>query len=98
MRCCTAPNAFTIEVPFGSQDSVEAVLFGFVGNADFISRPENKDRMFVNQLERYRRGIENIDADTLRPYYVSQADEQGGNASTFRPRRRKTETSSQNTT
>lgn len=80
-------NAFTIEVPFGSQDSVEAVLFGFVGNADFISRPENKDRMFVNQLERYRRGIENIDADTLRPYYVSQADEQGGNASTFRPRR-----------
>ena len=43
--------------------------------------------MFVNQLERYRRGIENIDADTLRPYYVSQADEQGGNASTFRPRR-----------
>lgn len=80
-------NAFTIEVPFGSQDAVEAVLFGFIGNADFISQPENKDRMFINQLERYRRGIENIDAEELRPYYVSQADEQGGNASTFRPRR-----------
>lgn len=77
-------NAYTVETPFGSQDAVDAVVYGFVGNARFVA--DNKDRMFLNQLERFRRGVENIDADSIRPYYVSQADVAGGDAEAFRPR------------
>lgn len=79
-------NAFTIELPYGSQDAVEAVMHGFIGNAVYIATPENKDRMFTNLLERFRRGIENIDADDLRPYYVSQTDGESECADAFRPR------------
>ncbi len=78
-------NAFTIELPYGSQDAVEAVMHGFIGNAVYIATPENKDRMFSNLLERFRRGLENTDADDLRPYYVSQADGESGCADAFRP-------------
>ena len=78
-------NAFTIELPYGSQDAVEAVMHGFIGNAVYAATPENKDRMFLNLLERFRRGIENIDADDLRPYYVSQADGESECAEAFRP-------------
>lgn len=77
-------NAYTVETPFGSQDAVDAVVYGFVGNAQFVA--DNKDRMFLNQLERFRRGVENIDADELRPWYVSQKDEHGADAEVFRPR------------
>lgn len=75
-------NGFTVEVPYGSEEAVQAVKYGFIGNAVFVT--ENKDRMFTNQLEFYRRGIENIDADTVRPWYVSQSDEIGAEADVFR--------------
>ena len=54
------------------------MLPGFIGNAAFVA--ENKDRMFTNQLEFYRRGMENIDSDAIRPWYVSQSDEIGAEA------------------
>lgn len=77
-------NAYTVEAPYGTADAVEALRYGFVGNADFVV--QNKDRMFNNQLERFRRGVQNIDADSIRPYYVNQRDEKGAEADTFRPR------------
>lgn len=77
-------NAYTVEAPYGTSDAVRALEYGFIGNADFVA--QNKDRMFNNQLERFRRGVENIDADTVRPYYVNQADEAGAEADVFRPR------------
>ncbi|HVI40473.1 MAG TPA: M14 family metallopeptidase, partial [Anaerovoracaceae bacterium] len=51
-------NAFTVELAYGSQDAVDAVKYGFIGNANFVSA--NKKRMFENQLEFFRRGLENI--------------------------------------
>ena len=75
-------NAFTVEVPYGSQEAVDAIKYGFIGNAAFVA--ENKDRMFTNQLEFYRRGMENIDSDAIRPWYVSQSDEIGAEADVFR--------------
>ena len=77
-------NAYTVEAPYGTADAVDALRYGFIGNADFVV--QNKDRMFNNQLERFRRGVQNIDADNIRPYYVSQKDEKGAEADTFRPR------------
>ncbi len=40
-------NAYTVELPYGSADAVEAIKYGFVGNAEFVA--QNKDRMFGNQ-------------------------------------------------
>lgn len=74
--------AYTVEVSYGSQDAVDAIQYGFIGNADFVSA--NKDRIYKNQLEFFRRGLNNIDADTIRPYYVSQSDEIGAEADVFR--------------
>ena len=68
-------NAYTVEAPYGTADAVDALRYGFIGNADFVV--QNKDRMFNNQLERFRH---------IRPYYVSQKDEKGAEADTFRPR------------
>lgn len=76
-------NAYTVEAPSANVDAVYALEYGFIGNADFIAA--NKDRMFINQLERFRRGIENIDADAIRPYYVNQYDVAGAEADLFRP-------------
>jgi hypothetical protein len=77
-------NAYTVEAPYGTADAVDALRYGFMGNAGFVA--QNKDRMFNNQLERFRRGVQNIDADSIRPYYVNQKDEKGAEADTFRPR------------
>ena len=76
-------NAFTVESAYGHADGVRALQYGCIGNADFVLK--NRDRMFGNQLLRYVRGVENIDADTIRPYYVDQHDNLGANADVFRP-------------
>lgn len=75
-------NSYTVELPYGNQDAVDAIKFAFLGNADFVSK--NKEKMYLNQLEFFRRGVENIDAETIRPYYVSQSDEVGVEADVFR--------------
>ena len=76
-------NAFTVELPVATSDGVHALEYGFIGNAQFVV--ENKDELFMNQLERWRRGVENIDSPEIRKYYVGQHDEKGAEADTFRP-------------
>lgn len=76
-------NAFTVELPYGNSDGVRALEYGFIGNAEFVA--QNRDRMFLNQLERFLRGINNVDAETIRKYYVNQKDVPGANADNFRP-------------
>lgn len=75
-------NGYTVENAYGSQEDVNAIKYGFVANANFVS--ENKKQFYENQLEFFRRGLENIDADTIRPYYVSQSDVSGAEANVFR--------------
>lgn len=77
-------NAFTVELPYGNSDGVRALEYGFIGNAEFVY--QNRDKMFLNQLERFLRGINNVDAATIRKYYVDQKDTPGANADNFRPR------------
>ena len=76
-------NAYTVELPVGNSDAVHAIAAGCIGNAQFVI--DNLDHMFSNLLERYVRGVYNIDAETIRPYYVSQYDEAGAEADVFRP-------------
>lgn len=76
--------AFTIEVPEGNEDAVTAFKTGMFNNAKYVA--SHKDQYFLDQLEGYRRGLENIDADTIRPYYVDINDNPGAEADVFRPR------------
>lgn len=75
-------SAYTVELPYGSHDAQQAVKYALIGNVDFVA--ENKDRMYLNQLEFFRRGQENIDADTISPYIVNQYDDIGADADKFR--------------
>lgn len=76
-------NAYTVELPYGSADAVDAIKYGFMGNADHIAK--NKKAFFQNQLKIYERGVNNVDADeTIDPWYVSQADKIGAEADIFR--------------
>ncbi|MDY6085409.1 MAG: M14 family metallopeptidase [Peptoniphilaceae bacterium] len=76
-------NAFTVESAYAHADAVTALQYGSIGNADFVA--QNRDKMFENQLLRFVRGMENIDAETIRPWYVDQQDNPGANAQNFRP-------------
>lgn len=75
-------NAYTVELPYGSADAVQAIKYGFIGNADYVA--QEKESFFLNQLKVYERGLKNIDSEEIRKYYVSQADEPGAEADVFR--------------
>ncbi|MEG0359741.1 MAG: M14 family metallopeptidase [Anaerorhabdus sp.] len=75
-------NGYTVEVPYGSNDAVKAIKYGFIENADFVAA--NKTAMFKNQVTGYERGVKNIDADSIRKFYVSQEDEESKEADIFR--------------
>lgn len=76
-------SAFTVELPYGSQNAVTAIKYGCIGNADFVS--QNKKTFYENQLEFFRRGVENANSDQLiDKYYVDQNDTEGADAQEFR--------------
>lgn len=75
--------AYTVELPYASADAAKATAYGFVGNAAFVA--ENKEAFLLNQATVYYRGVNNIDAEEIRPWYVSQSDEIGKEADMFRP-------------
>ncbi|MSS63224.1 Ig-like domain-containing protein [Velocimicrobium porci] len=76
--------AFTIEVPKGNEEATKALTYGLIGQGKYVA--DHKDEFFLNQLEGYRRGIENIDDDANRPWYVDIYDNQGAEADAFRPK------------
>lgn len=76
--------SFTIEVPEGNEAGTKALEYGLIGEAKYVS--DHSEEIFLNQLEVYRRGVEGIDADSVRPYYVDRYDKEGAEADIFRPR------------
>lgn len=76
--------AFTIEVPKGNEEATKALTYGLIGHAKYVA--EHKDEIFLNQLEGYKRGLENIDSDAIRPWYVDMHDNPGAEAEAFRPK------------
>lgn len=76
--------AFTIEVPEGNEDATKALTYGLLGQAHYVA--QHRDEFFLNQVEGYKRGLENIDADSIRPWYVDIYDTPGAEADVFRPR------------
>lgn len=76
--------AFTIEVPKGNEEATKALTYGLIGHAKYVA--DHKDEFYLNQLEGYKRGLENVDADSIRPWYVDMNDNPGAEAEAFRPR------------
>ena len=72
--------AHTIEMPELNQDSNDAVVHAILASAKFIL--DNKDKLFMNQLEYFRRGVEGIDARSVDELLVNAKGEPIG-----RPRR-----------
>ncbi len=74
--------AYTVEVPVGNEDATQAVKYALVNNGKYVG--DNKQAIYSNQLKGWVRGMKNEDAETIRPYYVSQKDEIGKEADVFR--------------
>lgn len=74
--------AYTVELPYGNEDATQAAKYGLLNNGKYVG--ERKKDFYGNQLKVWIRGVENVDADEIRPYYVSQKDEIGKEADVFR--------------
>ena len=60
---------YTIETPYNNQASTDLFEYGIYGLIDYVI--ENKDDIYNNQLEFFRRGIENEDhRDDMEKWYV----------------------------
>ena len=60
---------YTVETPYNNQASTDLFEYGIYGLIDYVI--ENKDDIYNNQLEFFRRGIENEDhRDDMEKWYV----------------------------
>ena len=60
---------YTIETPYNNEASTDLFEYGIYGLIDYVM--ENKDDIYHNQLEFFRRGIENEDhRDDMEKWYV----------------------------
>lgn len=76
--------SFTIEVPEGNEDATTALEYGSIAEAKYCM--ENAKEIFLNQLEVYRRGVNGIDAEETRAFFVDHLDNKGAEADIFRPK------------
>uniref|UniRef100_UPI000367DACF M14 family metallopeptidase n=1 Tax=Halalkalibacterium ligniniphilum TaxID=1134413 RepID=UPI000367DACF len=66
----------TVEVPTLSQDSLYAAVHLSLGATNYVL--ENKDELFKNQLEIFKRGVEGEDNRAVDSWYVNQAGDEIG--------------------
>ena len=60
---------YTIETPYNNQASTDLFEYGIYGLIDYVM--DNKDDIYRNQLEFFRRGVENEDhRDKMEKWYV----------------------------
>ena len=60
---------YTIETPYNNQASSKLFEYGMYGLVDYVM--ENKDDIYSNQLEFFRRGINNEDhREDMESWYV----------------------------
>lgn len=66
----------TIEIPELNEDSTTALLYTALASTDYVMA--NKQKLFLNQLEVYKRGIENVDSPAVDKYLVNAKHESIG--------------------
>ena len=66
---------YTIETPYNNEASTDLFEYGVYGLIDYVM--EHKDDIYHNQLEFFRRGIENEDhRDSMEKWYVDVNNKQ----------------------
>ena len=76
--------AYTVELPAYSDSTTDAACYGLVGLSQYVA--ENKTGYFTNQLEIYKRCLNNQNTDTeVGAWLVDAADTIGAEADLFRP-------------
>ncbi|MGO4349666.1 M20/M25/M40 family metallo-hydrolase [Paenibacillus sp. MCAF9] len=63
----------TLEIPELNEDSTTALFYASVAATKYVV--ENKEKLFLNQLEVYKRGVENTDSRTVDKYLTNAADQ-----------------------
>ncbi|MDR1158701.1 MAG: Ig-like domain-containing protein [Oscillospiraceae bacterium] len=76
--------AYTVEVPASNEEGKKALEYGMMGHSTQVA--ENKDVYVENLVAGFKRGVENEDPDSVRPWYVDAADNPGAEANVYRPR------------
>ncbi|MCL1810242.1 MAG: hypothetical protein FWG42_10835 [Clostridiales bacterium] len=74
----------TVETVAGNTAGVDSLVYGMVGAAAYAEK--NRLQLLQDQIEFFRRGVENIDAkEKMAKYYVDYNDRPGVEANIFRP-------------
>lgn len=63
----------TLEVPENNEESTNALYYSTAGATKYVM--DHKERLFMNQLEVYKRGVENVDNHAVDPYLVNAKNE-----------------------
>ncbi|NBD24471.1 M20/M25/M40 family metallo-hydrolase [Paenibacillus glycinis] len=63
----------TVEIPELNEDSVSALFFTAMASTKYVM--DNKKELFLNQLEVYKRGIENVDSYSVDKYLINASNE-----------------------
>ncbi|CAM4381725.1 Zn-dependent M28 family amino/carboxypeptidase [Paenibacillus endophyticus] len=63
----------TLEIPALNEESTTALFYASVAATKYVS--DNKEKLFLNQLEVYKRGIDNIDSRSVDQYLTNAADQ-----------------------
>ncbi|OXM13182.1 M20/M25/M40 family metallo-hydrolase [Paenibacillus herberti] len=66
----------TIEIPELNEESTTALLYTLLASTDYVIK--NKQKLFLNQLEVYERGINNVDSPAVDKYLVNAKNEEIG--------------------
>lgn len=76
--------SYTVEAPSSNEDAMLADEYGFITLSKYVA--SDKINYFKDQCTIFSRGVNNIDADEVRPWYTDQYDKAGAEAEAFRPK------------
>lgn len=75
---------YTVEVPSCTEEENTALEHGLLNNAKYVA--DHKDDIFVNQLKMWDRGLNNVDAKEVDPWYEDINGNAGAEADIMRPK------------
>ncbi|MCG7378701.1 S-layer homology domain-containing protein [Paenibacillus sp. ACRSA] len=63
----------TLEIPENNEESTKALYYSVAGATSYVM--DHKESLFLNQLEIYKRGVENVDNHAVDQYLVNAKNE-----------------------